>query len=98
MKTWDKIFLIVLIIVLAGYSYFIESNRLELNKYAVHDDRLKGVKIVFADDFYVKPYGQKRLEKVVKMINTENPEFVFVCWRFCLWTCKAFNYADLNIN
>ena len=84
MKIWHKIFLILIILALAGYSYFIEPNRLEVNRYVVQDEQLKGVKIVFASDFHVKPYGQKRLDMIVDKINAENPDLVlsvgdFVC-------------------
>ena len=83
----EKTFLfiiITLILVLAGYSYFIEPNRLEVNRYVVSSPDLKGMKIVFASDFHVKPYGQKRLDMVVEKINAENPDVVvsagdFVC-------------------
>ena len=37
MKIRDKVFFIIIILALAGYSYFIEPNRLELNKYVVQD-------------------------------------------------------------
>lgn len=71
-----KYFLIILILALAGYSYFIEPNMLEVNRYVVQDEQLKGIKIVFASDFHVKPYGQKRLNKIVDKINAENPDLV----------------------
>lgn len=85
MKTQIKIlFIIFIILALAGYSYLIEPNRLEVNKFVVQDEQLKGVKIVFASDFHVKPYGQKRLDMIVEKINAENPDLVvsagdFVC-------------------
>ena len=76
--------LIIFCLLLAGYSYFIEPNTLEVNRYVVQDEQLKGIKIVFASDFHVKPYGQKRLNMVVEKINEENPDLVvstgdFVC-------------------
>lgn len=71
-----KIILILLFIILICYSYIVEPNKLELNKYVIQDSQLQGVKIVFASDFHIKPYGQKRLERVVEMINAENPDLV----------------------
>ena len=76
--------LIITGILLAGYSYFIEPNKLEVTNYTIQDKELSGVKIVFASDFHIKPYGQKRLEKVVETINEQNPDVVvsagdFVC-------------------
>ena len=84
MKNWYKILFIIIILALAGYSYFVEPNQLEVNKYVVQNEQLKGVKIVFLSDFHVKPYGQKRLDKIVELINAENPDIVvstgdFVC-------------------
>lgn len=77
-------FIIICFIVLAGYSYFIEPNLLEVNRYVVQNEQLKGIKIVFASDFHIKPCGQKRLDMIVKKINAENPDLVlsagdFVC-------------------
>ena len=36
----------------------------------------KGIKIVFASDFHIKPHQQKRLEKIVDLINSQNPDLV----------------------
>ena len=76
MKTWNKIFFIVLILALVGYSFFIEPNRLELNKYIIHDEQLKEIKIVFVGDFHIKPHQEKRLNKVVEIINEQQPDIV----------------------
>ena len=76
--------LFIIALLLAGYSYFIEPNKLEVTNYTIQDKELSGVKIVFASDFHIKPYGQKRLEKIVEIINKQNPDVVvsagdFVC-------------------
>ena len=73
-----NLFFILIIIVglVAAYSYFIEPRRLEVNRYVLQDSGLKGVKIVFAGDFHIKPYGKKRLDKIVNLINAENPDLV----------------------
>ena len=76
--------ILIIVILLAGYSYFIEPNKLEVTNYTIQDKELSGIKIVFASDFHIKPYGQKRLEKVVEIINAQNPDIVisagdFVC-------------------
>lgn len=76
MKHLKLIIFILFCLLLAGYSYFIEPNRLEVNRYVVQDEQLKGVQIVFASDFHVKPYGQKRLDMIVEKINAENPDLV----------------------
>lgn len=84
MKKYLLITLFIITLLLAGYSYFIEPNKLEVTNYAIQDKELSGVEIVFASDFHIKPYGQKRLEKVVETINAQNPDVVvsagdFVC-------------------
>ncbi len=83
-KHLKLIIFIIFCLLLAGYSYFIEPNRLEVNRYVVQDEQLKGIKIVFASDFHIKPYGQKRLDMIVEKINAETPDIVlsagdFVC-------------------
>jgi predicted MPP superfamily phosphohydrolase len=83
-KNWYKSFFIIITIILAIYSFFIEPNQLKLNKYIVKDKELIGIKIVFASDFHIKPNQQKRLEKIVNLINEQNPDIVvstgdFVC-------------------
>ncbi|MBR6162604.1 metallophosphoesterase [bacterium] len=75
-KTIFKILTTIIILALAGYSYFIEPNRLEVNRYTVEGSGLKDIKVVFAGDFHIKPYGQKRLERIAGLINEENPDIV----------------------
>lgn len=75
-KNIKLIIFAIFLIILFSYSYFIEPNKLEVNHYTVNSPDIKGVKIVFASDFHVKPYGQKRLEKIVQKINAENPDLV----------------------
>ena len=84
MKNLHLKILLTIGILLAGYSYFIEPNKLEVTNYTIQDKELAGAKIVFASDFHIKPYGQKRLEKVVETINVQKPDLVvsagdFVC-------------------
>lgn len=71
-----KILTIIIILALALYSYFIEPNRLEINRYVVENSGINGVKIVLASDFHIKPYGQKRLDKIIELINKEEPDIV----------------------
>ncbi len=76
MKRFNFIILIFLFIGLCYYSLFIEPDKLEVNHYALQDSELHGIKIVFASDFHIKPHQQKRLKKVVELINSENPDLV----------------------
>lgn len=60
----------------AIYGFFIEPNMLTVTKYSVKDVQLKGVKIVMAGDFHIKPHQQKRLKKIVNLINEQNADLV----------------------
>lgn len=71
-----KAFLIFLAIFLFIYSFFIEPSMLTIKHYKINDSALKGIKIVFAGDFHIKPYQEKRLKQVVNLINNENPDIV----------------------
>ena len=75
-KHLKLIIFILFCLFLAGYSYFIEPNRLEVNRYVVQDEQLKGVKIVLVGDFHIKPNQEDRLQKVVELINEQNPDIV----------------------
>ena len=68
--------LFIITLLLAGYSYFIEPNKLEVTNYTIQDKELSGVKIVFASDFHIKPNQQKRLEQIANIINAQNPDLV----------------------
>ncbi len=74
-KLLPKIFLIIGIL-LAFYSFFIEPNKLGVTNYTIQDKELAGIKIVFASDFHIKPNQQKRLERIVNTINVQNPDLV----------------------
>lgn len=76
MKLWNKILYLLIIFVIGIYSLFIEPNKLEVNHYTIQDSELRGLKIVFASDFHIKPHQQRRLETIVNLINTENPDLV----------------------
>jgi len=84
MKCFKLLILIGIILALGIYSVFIEPNKLEITNYTIQDESLQGIKIVFASDFHIKPNQQKRLEKIVALINLQNPDLVlsagdFVC-------------------
>ena len=71
-----KALLIFLAIFLFVYGFFIEPNMLTVKHYKIHDSALKGIKIVFASDFHIKPKQEKRLAKIVEMINEQHPDIV----------------------
>lgn len=69
-------FLIISFISLSFYSLFIEPDRLEVNHYTLQDSDLKGVKIVFAGDFHVKPHQKRKISDIVSLINQEKSDIV----------------------
>ena len=71
-----KALLILLAIFLLVYGFFIEPNMLIVKQYKINESTLKGIKIVFVSDFHIKPNQEKRLAKVVKMINEQHPDIV----------------------
>ncbi len=84
MRHIKLLFFILTCLILCLYSIFIEPNRLQVTNYTIQDSDLSGIKIVFASDFHIKPNQQKRLEKIVELINLQNPDLVlsagdFVC-------------------
>lgn len=70
--------LIATILIALMWCFTIEPNVVTVTKYKVKDDSLKGIKIVFAGDFHVKPYQEKRLDYIVKKINAQNPDVVLL--------------------
>ena len=66
------------IIIAIMWCFTIEPNVVTVTKYKVKDEALKGVKIVFAGDFHVKPYQEKRLNYIVKKINAQNEDVVLL--------------------
>ena len=71
-----KFLLLFIIILLAIYSFFIEPDILMVKHYKINDNALRGIKIVFASDFHIKPNQAKRLNKVVNLINEQQPDIV----------------------
>lgn len=67
---------IALFLITLMWCFTIEPNVVTIKKYRLKDDALKGVKIVLAGDFHVKPYQEKRLQYVVNKINLQNPDVV----------------------
>ena len=54
------------ILIALMWCFTIEPNVVIVNKYSVRDESLKGLKIVLAGDFHVKPYQEKHLYYVIK--------------------------------
>jgi len=69
---------ITLLIITFLWSILIEPNILVVKKYKVEDEKLRGIKVVFAGDFHIKPYQENRLKYVIKKINAQNPDMVLL--------------------
>ena len=65
---------IILFTVLFVWTFFIEPNLLVVKHYKIA--ALKNIRIVFVSDFHISKYGRKRLERVVRLINKQNPDIV----------------------
>lgn len=68
--------IILLICVFLIAWLLIEPTTLKINRIKIKDKDLKGLKIVFASDFHIKIYEEKRLQKIVNLINNENPDLI----------------------
>lgn len=70
--------IVVFLMILLMWCFTIEPNVIAVKKYKIKNESLKGLRIVFAGDFHVKPYQQNRLKYAVKKINEENPDMVLL--------------------
>lgn len=70
--------IISLILIALMWCVTIEPNVVVVNKYKIQDKNLKGIKIVFAGDFHVKPYQEKRLQYIINKINAQKPDIVLL--------------------
>lgn len=71
-------FIFLFILILCIYSVFVEPNILTVKKVEIKNESLKGLKVVFASDFHVKPYDKFRLKRIVKRINEQNADIVLL--------------------
>jgi len=55
---------------------FVEPNFITIKRIRLKDRDLQGIKIVFVSDFHIKFYEKKRLQKIVDIINNENPDII----------------------
>lgn len=74
-----SIILIALLVKLGLYSYYTEPAMLNITRYKLQDEQLRGIKIAFPSDFHVRPYQKERLNDIVQIINEENPDIVLSC-------------------
>ncbi len=72
----EQVITIVVIIYIIIHSIFIEPNAIQVTKYEIEDSSLSGVKLVFFTDLHIGKNEYKRLDKIVKLINEQKPDFV----------------------
>lgn len=63
---------------LCNLGFFIEPNLLKIKNYKISCSELQGIKIVYASDFHIAPEHKKRLQKIIKEINNQNPDLVLL--------------------
>ena len=68
-----KVFLLILIVILIIWSFFIEPNLIKIKKL---DLNINNMKIVFISDLHIAKNDKKRLQKIVELINKQNPDLV----------------------
>ncbi len=80
MKKMTIILIIILSIIIfsAVWAVFIEPYTLTVNRVNIDDNSLKGLKIVFASDFHIKPYEMFRLKRIVTAINKQNADIILL--------------------
>ena len=71
-------FILLLLICIILWSTVIEPNILTVKYLQIKDEQLKGLKIVFASDFHIKPYEMYRLKRIVRAINKQNADAVLL--------------------
>lgn len=66
--------IILILIFLFIWSFFIEPHLLVTKHYNI--ESFEGTRIVFVSDFHISKYDKGRLERIVKLINKQNPNLV----------------------
>lgn len=68
----------VLFIIFVIYLTVVEPNILTVKRIEIKNEKMKGLRIVFASDFHFKPFERHRLARIVKKINEQNPDVIFL--------------------
>lgn len=71
-------FILLFILIIFIYMFLIEPNILVVKKLKIQNEKLKGLRIVFASDFHVKPYDKFRLRRIVRKINAQTPDIILL--------------------
>ncbi len=89
-------FILIIFLILFVYSVIIEPNILTVKRIKIKDEKLKGLKVIFASDFHFKPYEKYRLLRIVKRINFLNPDIILLGGDYVNGH-KRGNTLDINI-
>ena len=79
-----KIFIILAVLVaiacliLLFWSFKIEPNLLEIKDYKLNNDKLAGLKIVYATDFHIAKSDTKRLNRIIEAINSQKADLILL--------------------
>lgn len=76
--TKQMMIIIALLVYVFICSVFIEPNLLVVTNYKVEDQDLNGIKVAFASDFHLRPKELSKLDKIVRLINSQNPDLVLL--------------------
>ena len=76
------IVLIALFLYLLFHAFVVEPNSLEVTKYELKNSTLKGVRIVFMSDLMLKRRDYKRLDKIIKLTEKQEPSIVLIGGNF----------------
>ncbi|MGL5346290.1 MAG: metallophosphoesterase [Peptostreptococcaceae bacterium] len=103
MKTFKRIVILLIVLILTPigvyfYSKYIEPNLLTIKKYDVQiPDDVSDSKIVFfSDTHFGKMYDQSNIEKIVKKINSQNPDIVIFGGDFLDNYARDRSFLDLD--
>lgn len=72
----EQVITIIVVIYIIIHSLFIEPNSVQVTKYEIEDASLSGTKLVFFTDLHIRKNEYKRLDKIIKLINAQEPDFV----------------------
>ena len=64
------------------WAFVIEPNLLIVKKYSVHDETIKGLRIVLISDLHLRKNQSKKLIRIVNKINSLEPDMVLITGDF----------------
>ncbi len=68
----------ITIIAICVWSFFVEPQLMIVKHYKIKDEKLCGLRIVFASDFHLKMNDDKKLDRIIKKINSQNADIVLL--------------------